>query len=328
MKKMKKAIMSVMAVMLTAAQSVAFASCGNETADSGSEKKTSVMEENGAPLGIYTDLQFVLNGENATVKASVKNKFTLFPSTVTVNLELYRSQKYEDNVSAMTLFASNYIYDLDQGETLTAKASTDGRKSYWKAKASYKVDNKSWKQEYSETVFLDENGIKATPDAPAPDDREYYISDFLQDYTKTEAYISVSPPQDEEKPWWIGPQITYYRSDNEFNEIKKLFGEIKLSPYNGSFVETQLKNNLPAFWGLVPFRISAKFEDGSKVNLCIDDRNQDFWGANLFVEYWKDENGETLFDKCFTATVSDKTEQALIEFTTSIYWDTYYQNKN
>ena len=37
MKKMKKAIMSVMAVMLTAAQSVAFASCGNETADSGSE---------------------------------------------------------------------------------------------------------------------------------------------------------------------------------------------------------------------------------------------------------------------------------------------------
>ena len=70
-----------------------------------------------------------------------------------------------------------------------------------------------------------------------------------------------------------------------------MFGEIKLSPYNGSFVETQLKNNLPAFWGLVPFRISAKFEDGSKVNLCIDDRNQDFWGANLFVEYWKDKWG-------------------------------------
>ena len=142
MKKMKKAIMSVMAVMLTAAQSVAFASCGNETADSGSEKKTSVMEENGAPLGIYTDLQFVLNGENGTVTASVKNKFTLFPSTVTVNLELYRSQKYEDNVSAMTLVASNYIYDLDQGETLSVTASTEGRQSFWKARARYKIEDR------------------------------------------------------------------------------------------------------------------------------------------------------------------------------------------
>ena len=90
MSKVKKLFISVLSVLLIGAQSVAFASCGNETADSGSEKKTSVMEENGAPLGIYTDLQFVLNGENGTVTASVKNKFTLFPSTVTVNLELYR----------------------------------------------------------------------------------------------------------------------------------------------------------------------------------------------------------------------------------------------
>ena len=99
MKKMKKAIMSVMAVMLTAVQSVAFASCGNETADSGSEKKTSVTEENGAPLGIYTDLQFALNGENGTVTASVKNKFTLFPSTVTVNIELYKFHMYSENLT-------------------------------------------------------------------------------------------------------------------------------------------------------------------------------------------------------------------------------------
>ena len=328
MSKVKKLFISVLSVLLIGAQSVAFASCGNETADSGSEKKTSVTVENGAPLGIYTDLQFALNGENGTVTASVKNKFTLFPSTVTVNLELYRSYDLQDSVSSMTLITSNNIYDLDQGETLSVTALTEGRQSFWKARARYKIDNKPWQERLSETVLFDKDGNKTELSDTIPDDREYYISDFLQDYTKTEAYISVSPPQDEEKPWWIGPQITYYRSDNEFNEIKKLFGEIKLSPYNGSFVETQLKNNLPAFWGLVPFRISAKFEDGSKVNLCIDDRNQDFWGANLFVEYWKDENGETLFDKCFTATVSDKTEQALIEFTTSIYWDTYYQNKN
>ena len=321
MSKVKKLFISVLSVLLIGAQSVAFASCGNETADSGSEKKTSVTEENGAPLGIYTDLQFALNGENGTVTASVKNKFTLFPSTVTVNIELYKFHMYSENFDKMILMESKQVYDLDQGETLSVSAPTNGWKRYWKARVRYKIDNNVWQENISETVLLDENGSKMDLPAPIPTDREYYISDFLQDYTKTEAYISVSPPQDEEKPWWIGPQITYYRSDNEFNEIKKLFGEIKLSPYNGSFVETQLKNNLPAFWGLVPFRISAKFEDGSKVNLCIDDRNQDFWGANLFVEYWKDENGETLFDKCFTATVSDKTEQALIDYTTSLFWD-------
>ena len=70
MSKVKKLFISVLSVLLIGVQSVAFASCGNKTADSGSEKKTSVMEENGAPLGIYTDLQFVLNGENGTVTAS------------------------------------------------------------------------------------------------------------------------------------------------------------------------------------------------------------------------------------------------------------------
>ena len=160
MKKMKKAIMSVMAVMLTAVQSVAFASCGNKTADSGSEKKTSVTEENGAPLGIYTDLQFVLNGENGTVTASVKNKFTLFPSTVTVNLELYRSYDLQDSVSSMTLIASNNIYDLDQGETLSVTASTEGRQSFWKARARYKIDNKPWQERLSETVLFDKDGNK------------------------------------------------------------------------------------------------------------------------------------------------------------------------
>ena len=52
------------------------------------------------------------------------------------------------------------------------------------------------------------------------------------------------------------------------------------------------------------------------------------FGEQIYLSNIGKTNGETLFDKCFTATVSDKTEQALIEFTTSIYWDTYYQNKN
>ena len=319
MKKMKKAIMSVMAVMLTAAQSVAFASCGNETADSGSEKKTSVMEENGAPLGIYTDLQFVLNGENGTVTASVKNKFTLFPSTVTVNLELYRSQKYEDNVSAMTLVASNYIYDLDQGETLSVTASTEGRQSFWKARARYKIDNKPWQERLSETVLFDKDGNKTELPDTIPDDREYYISDFLQDYTKTVAFIRVAPPQDKKDYWYTGAHGTFFESEEELNVIKDLFGEIKLDRHNEPFAKEQLSQGVLFSYSLLPFRIQTTLDDGTNIHLYIDDL-QEIWDFNLFVEYYNEDKKPFIY-KYFTATVSDEMKQALIDYTTSLFWD-------
>ncbi len=319
MKKMKKAIMSVMAVMLTAAQSVAFASCGNETADSGSEKKTSVMEENGAPLGIYTDLQFALNGENGTVTASVKNKFTLFPSTVTVNLELYRSYDLQDSVSSMTLIASNNIYDLDQGETLSVTASTEGRQSFWKARASYKIDNKPWQERLSETVLFDKDGNKTELPDTIPDDREYYISDFLQDYTKTVAFIRVAPPQDKKDYWYMGGHGTFFRSEEEFNVIKDLFGEIKLDRHNEPFAKEQLGQGILFSYSALPFRIQTKLDDGTNIHLYIDDL-QEIWDFNLFVEYYNEDKKPFIY-KYFTATVSDEMKQALIDYTTSLFWD-------
>ena len=319
MKKMKKAIMSVMAVMLTAVQSVAFASCGNKTADSGSEKKTSVTEENGAPLGIYTDLQFVLNGENGTVTASVKNKFTLFPSTVTVNLELYRSYDLQDSVSSMTLIASNNIYDLDQGETLSVTASTEGRQSFWKARASYKIDNKPWKESLSETVLFDKDGNKTELPDTIPDDREYYISDFLQDYTKTVAFVRVAPPQDKKDYWYMGGHGTFFRSEEEFNVIKDLFGEIKLDRHNEPFAKEQLGQGILFSYSALPFRIQTKLDDGTNIHLYIDDL-QEIWDFNLFVEYYNEDKKPFIY-KYFTATVSDEMKQALIDYTTSLFWD-------
>ena len=319
MKKMKKAIMSVMAVMLTAAQSVAFASCGNETADSGSEKKTSVMEENGAPLGIYTDLQFALNGENGTVTASVKNKFTLFPSTVTVNLELYRSYDLQDSVSSMKLIASNNIYDLDQGETLSVTASTEGRQSFWKARASYKIDNNPWQERLSETVLFDKDGNKTELPDTIPDDREYYISDFLQDYTKTVAFIRVAPPQDKKDYWYMGGHGTFFRSEEEFNIIKDLFGEIKLDRHNEPFAKEQLGQGILFSYSALPFRIQTKLDDGTNIHLYIDDL-QEIWDFNLFVEYYNEDKKPFIY-KYFTATVSDEMKQALIDYTTSLFWD-------
>lgn len=319
MSKVKKLFISVLSVLLIGAQSVAFASCGNKTADSGSEKKTSVMEENGAPLGIYTDLQFALNGENGTVTASVKNKFTLFSSTVTVNLELYRSYDLQDSVSSMTLITSNNIYDLDQGETLSVTASTEGRQSFWKARARYKIDNKPWQERLSETVLFDKDGNKTELPDTIPDDREYYISDFLQDYTKTVAFIRVAPPQDKKDYWYMGGHGTFFRSEEEFNVIKDLFGEVKLDPYNEPFAKEQLSQGVLFSYSLLPFRIQTTLDDGAKINLYFDDI-QNIWNFNLFVEYCK-ENEKTPIYKYFTATVSDEMKQALIDYTTSLFWD-------
>ena len=319
MKRMKKVIIAVMAVMLTAVQSVAFASCGNKTADSGSEKKTSVTEENGAPLGIYTDLQFALNGENGTVTASVKNKFTLFPSTVTVNLELYRSYDLQDSVSSMTLIASNNIYDLDQGETLSVTASTEGRQSFWKARARYKIDNKPWQERLSETVLFDKDGNKTELPDTIPDDREYYISDFLQDYTKTVAFIRVAPPQDKKDYWYTGAHGTFFESEEELNVIKDLFGEIKLDRHNEPFAKEQLSQGVLFSYSLLPFRIQTTLDDGTNIHLYIDDL-QEIWDFNLFVEYYNEDKKPFIY-KYFTATVSDEMKQALIDYTTSLFWD-------
>ena len=319
MSKVKKLFISVLSVLLIGAQSVAFASCGNETADSGSEKKTSVTEENGAPLGIYTDLQFALNGKNGTVTASVKNKFTLFPSTVTVNLELYRSYDLQDSVSSMTLITSNNIYDLDQGETLSVTASTEGRQSFWKARARYKIDNNPWQERLSETVLFDKDGNKTELPDTIPDDREYYISDFLQDYTKTVAFVRVAPPQDKKDYWYMGGHGTFFRSEEEFNVIKDLFGEIKLDRHNEPFAKEQLGQGILFSYSALPFRIQTKLDDGTNIHLYIDDL-QEIWDFNLFVEYYNEDKKPFIY-KYFTATVSDEMKQALIDYTTSLFWD-------
>ncbi len=264
-------------------------------------------------------MQFVLNGENGTVTASVKNKFTLFPSTVTVNLELYRSYDLQDSVSSMTLIASNNIYDLDQGETLSVTASTEGRQSFWKARARYKIDNKPWQERLSETVLFDKDGNKTELPDTIPDDREYYISDFLQDYTKTVAFIRVAPPQDKKDYWYTGAHGTFFRSEEELNGIKGLFGEVKLDPYNEPFAKEQLGQGILFSYSALPFRIQTKLNDGTNIHLYIDDL-QEIWDFNLFVEYYNEDKKPFIY-KYFTATVSDEMKQALIDYTTSLFWD-------
>ena len=184
----------------------------------------------------------------------------------------------------MTLVASNYIYDLDQGETLSVTASTEGRQSFWKARARYKIDNKPWQERLSETVLFDKDGNKTELPDTIPDDREYYISDFLQDYTKTVAFVRVAPPQDKKDYWYMGGHGTFFRSEEEFNVIKDLFGEIKLDRHNEPFAKEQLSQGVLFSYSLLPFRIQTTLDDGTNIHLYIDDL-QEIWDFNLFVEY-------------------------------------------
>lgn len=116
-------------------------------------------EEGVHPRGVYTSLKLSIDGNNGEVWAMAKNKFTLFSSTVYVVVQLYSSETYQDSYLSMYLESQNSISDLDMGETITAKAPTNGIKRYWKARMYYRIDNKDWQEEVTQTWLFNENGI-------------------------------------------------------------------------------------------------------------------------------------------------------------------------
>ena len=110
------------------------------------------------PLGLFTKLSLSLDGGNGDVWATAENEFTLLPATVTVYLELYYSKSYQEDYRNMIYVGQNYIYDLDQGETLQYSASTEREQRYWKARIRYKVDSDDWKEKVTTTVLFDGAG--------------------------------------------------------------------------------------------------------------------------------------------------------------------------
>ncbi|MDE7439686.1 MAG: hypothetical protein K2N23_04175 [Clostridia bacterium] len=135
---------------------------------SGISTKAKVAKEDNAvtadgdiePCGLYTKLTLAIDGGNGQVWATAKNKFTLFPSTVTVRVELYNSDTYHESYIDMTLVASNYISDLDQGNSISAVYSTNNKQSFWKARMYYNIDNSGWKESVTSTSLYDRYGIK------------------------------------------------------------------------------------------------------------------------------------------------------------------------
>ena len=96
--------------------------------------------------GIYTSLSISLNGGDSKVWTTVRNDFTLFPSTVFVIVQLYSSYTYCEDYRDMTLVTATSTTDLNMGESIVAEASTGGEQKYWLGRMRYKVDNKDWEE--------------------------------------------------------------------------------------------------------------------------------------------------------------------------------------
>ena len=159
MTKIKKLVLSVilllLAVTLCFSVSIKIAKAETVREDSAAN---GIKENTASPYGAYTKLKFGLSGGNGQVWAAVKNEFTLFPATVKVNVELYYSDTYQESYTDMTLVATKYIGDLDQGKTIKATASTNGKQGYWKMRAEYKIDSKAWQVKISDTMLFDADG--------------------------------------------------------------------------------------------------------------------------------------------------------------------------
>ncbi len=118
------------------------------------------IEDNGeaSPYGLFTSLSLSINGGNSKIWATVKNDFTLFPSTVTVIVELYSSNTYYESHTDMELVSINSIEDLNMGKSIVAECSTGGVQKYWQARMRYKIDNGGWQSRTTGTMLYSADG--------------------------------------------------------------------------------------------------------------------------------------------------------------------------
>lgn len=138
-----------------ASNSKAFAA-ENVWEESATEKIENSSEVN--PRGLYTHLSLSINGVDGRIWATVRNDFTLFPSTVIVIVELYSSDTYYESHTNMTLVSMKSIEDLNMGNSIVAEGSTGGVKKYWQGRMRYKIDNGGWKSETTGTMLYSADG--------------------------------------------------------------------------------------------------------------------------------------------------------------------------
>lgn len=91
---------------------------------------------------MLTTVSVKTRADSEYVYAVAKNTFTLFISTVPVDIYLYSSVTYTDDISQMTLEATAHTGDLDVNKEITCKALHTEQK-YWVAHCVFKTDSKT-----------------------------------------------------------------------------------------------------------------------------------------------------------------------------------------
>lgn len=157
MKQIKKRICTLLAFCLLFS-SMGFClgmSAPTDRADRSMEVCSSGVSER----GLFTLIQIVLEGEDGKITARAINRFTLFPSVVSVYVELYCSDTYQGSFLTMDLVAWDHIDDFDQGHELSVTVPTNGEQKYWRARTQYRLDESDWKSGETETLLYDANGM-------------------------------------------------------------------------------------------------------------------------------------------------------------------------
>ena len=103
-------------------------------------------------------LNFYMEGSDGEVRGILKNEFTLFPGIVQVQIELFSSPTYTESYEEMQLERRIYNGDLDQGEQLVARASTDGEQRYWMARTMANIDGQGNRYTVYGPYLFDGNG--------------------------------------------------------------------------------------------------------------------------------------------------------------------------
>ena len=149
-------IVALLALLsLTGGKLAARAATADEEVDS---EYITVTSEEGSTYGLGTSLSISLDGGNGKVWTTVRNDFTFLPSTVSVVVQLYCSDTYQEDYHDMELVAFNSITDLDMGKTIVAEASTEGQVKFWMGRMRFRIDSQSWKEDTVGPAKCNANG--------------------------------------------------------------------------------------------------------------------------------------------------------------------------
>lgn len=123
-----------------------------------SAAQTEAAEAQADPRALFAFVSLRMEGSDGEVRAIAKNQFTFLPGIVEVQIELYSSAEYRESYKGMTLERRIYISDLNQGQELVARASTNGEESYWIARMTSEVDGSGKEEKVMGPKLFSGNG--------------------------------------------------------------------------------------------------------------------------------------------------------------------------